>query len=173
MLLRNITLIICASLSVSAFALTPTTAPAYSAKNPPPNTFTSYCPQPGQLKKDMSTMTWSVKPHWKSFEKSFVLTVKKFVGAQWEGINLGQIICVYHGKSPQTFPIQVLYNTLSITPTAGSWVAKKGHYSNCVSANVLDCPFWVREKPKAVNINQEALDLKSNPVTNPYEDSEP
>lgn len=147
--------------------------PVYTAKNPPPKTYTNYCPNPDQLVANPKKMTWSAKGGFRSFDQSFAVKLTKFLGAQWEGVNVGQIICLYHGPDPQTFPVQVLFDVLAITPTAGRWVAKKGHYSNCVSDNPQDCPFWVRIKPKPENIEKVVEGLKSQPVTNPYENQEP
>lgn len=149
-------------------------ATTYTAKNPPPHTFTMYCPAPSALIKNTKKMTWHTSNNeFKSFQQSFAVDIAKFLGAQWEGINFGKIICLYQGANKDTFPIQLHYEIVTITPTSGNWKAQKGHYSNCVSNSTKDCPFWVREKPKSQNLDAVVKNLKSQPVTNPYQDQEP
>ena len=86
---------------------------------------------------------------------------------------MGKIICLYHGKSQDTFPVQIFYDVLVLTPTTKDWVKKKGYYSNCTAHDPKQCPFWVREKPKKINIDKTLKNIKAHPSTNPYERSDP
>lgn len=132
-------------------------------------TVTVYCPEPSALVKNKKSLTFKAKDGWKSYEKSFITKVTEFTGAQWQGINVGQVMCIYHGQPMGSFPLEVYFSHLSITPSKGQWQTKKGHYSNCVSSNPKDCPIVVRLPPKKQNIYEEASDLKANAATPTYQ----
>lgn len=138
------------------------TSVSQPTSNPDKTTITEYCPAPSALVKNAKTLTFKAKGGWKSYEKSFITKVTKFTGAQWQGINVGQVLCVYHGEPMGSFPLEVYYSHLSITPSKGNWQTKKGHYSNCESNNPQDCPIVVRLPPKKQNIYEEASDLKKD-----------
>lgn len=123
---------------------------------------TVYCPEPSALVKNDKAMTFAAKGGWKSYERSFVTEVDTFKGAQWQGINVGQVMCVYTGKPAGTFPIYLYFDHLSVTPSKGNWVTQKGHYSNCGSTSRSECPITVQRTPKQQNIYEEATDLKDN-----------
>jgi hypothetical protein len=130
------------------------------------DSFVTYCPEPDQLSKNSKTMTWVGPTGWKSFEQSFATKLTLFTVAQWQGVNVGQVTCVYRGTPKSTFPVMVYYSVLSVTPKGGKWKAQKGHYSNCASNNVKDCPITVRKKPKKHNIYNE-LEMLKKTAPNP------
>lgn len=132
----------------------------------PENTYIIYCPMPDQLHKKPNSLIWQGPNNWKSYDTSFVEKIKKFTVAQWQGINVGQVTCVYEGLPKETFPVLLYSNLLSLTPTGGNWVAQKGQYSNCVSNDVKDCPIIIRKKSPPPNIYQELEELK-NKAPNP------
>lgn len=127
---------------------------------------TYFCPQSNQLIKN--GLYWGTSTGgWKSYSESFDTTVVSFVGAQWVGINVGKMVCIYKGNLPISFPITIQNDTLSQVPSGGLWGNDLGGYRNCHSGNVLDCPFVV--KTQTVNIQQiyESLDFfkgKPNPL---------
>ena len=139
--IKYLSLTILLSLLVSAYA-----APKPIAK-PVKNLF--YCPLPTTLQLNAKTHIWHVKKNWKSYDISFVKRVKSFYGAQWNGANVGQIICVYHGENPNSFPIQLVFHTLVLDPSAGKWSKNLGGYKNCVSRKLKDCPFKIAPKARS------------------------
>src|SRR3990167_2770190 len=78
------------------------------------------CPPIQALTKNQK-MEWSAKGGWKSYGTSFVEKIASFSGAQWNGVNLGQIICVYNGKEKTDFPVLLVYHTLAIEPQENGW----------------------------------------------------
>lgn len=121
-----------------------------------------HCPQPDELTKDPKKLTWSVGKDWQSYAQSFASGIKGFLGAQWVGIRVGQVICVYKGKEKLTFPIELVYSHLAYEPTNDHWEADKGGYRNCRSNKVSDCSFRVKTAMEQQNLYQEAEELKSN-----------
>lgn len=134
---------------------------------------TLHCPAPSELIKN--GLYWGTATGgWKSYSESFDSSVVTFLGAQWVGINVGKMVCLYKGNLAMSFSIPLQNDTLSQTPTGGLWGNDLGGYRNCHSTNVLDCPFVV--KTQSVNLQQiyQSLDffkgkqspLNSNSDTN-------
>lgn len=122
-----------------------------------------FCPDAHLLKKDPKALTWSAPGGWKSYEISFASNIKKFIGAQWNGARVGQITCVYQGLEASSFPVLLVFHTLTLEPNNGKWSKNLGGYRNCISTQQKDCPFQMQLKPKSGNIYQEAEELKSTP----------
>lgn len=135
---------------------------AAKAVNSASRILTITCPAIKMISKNPSTRTWSAPGGWKSHETSFVNTIKSFLGAQWNGANVGQVTCVYQGKTRQTFPILLVYNTLSFEPHGHSWSKNLGGIRNCKAKDIKACPFQVQLKPKKENFYQQLEQMKSN-----------
>ena len=118
------------------------------------------CPKPSAIHKNPQKQTWSAQGGWRSYETSFAMDVGKFLGAQWEGVNLGYISCIYQPNEKLTFPIILHYNRLTYTPVGGKWGNDLGGYIDCKSTQSKDCIFEPRPTPKAGNIYEEAGTLK-------------
>lgn len=138
----------------------------------PPNTV--FCPQISQIIKGNKHGNWTAttpQGGWKTYHRSFSNHLTRFYGAQWVGVKLGQLTCIY-GSNQQfmmngelvvqkTFPIRLVYHALAHKPTGKHWKhAKRGVY-NCIAPSQQDCPFLMNVKPKAENIYEEAEKLKS------------
>lgn len=164
--------------AVSPPSPAPATTTNGTTTNPPPQVInqsdgtqvslqTLYCPQPSELIKN--GLYWGTATGgWKSYSESFDATISSFVGAQWVGINVGKMVCIYKGNLSMSFPVTVQNDTLSLSPTGGLWGNDLGGYKNCHSSNILDCPFVV--KTQSVNMQQiyQSLDFfkgKSNNST--------
>ena len=50
----------------------------------------SFCPEMSELYQDNDNI-WQSKSGWKANEPSFSSTLKKFVGVQWKGVNIGLV----------------------------------------------------------------------------------
>jgi hypothetical protein len=111
-----------------------------------------YCPALNELTLDSKTRIWSASGDWKSYEQSFAKDIGQFLGAQWIGIEVGQIACIYQGKNQYTFPILLIHNTLVKTPSGGAWTkdANSGHY-HCATHQISQCPFHPITKSQAAS----------------------
>jgi len=132
-----------------------------------------YCPQPKQLIKNQKTLTWSAPGGWKSYDQSFVQKISEFRGAQWAGVNIGQIACVYTGTNKLTFPVILVFNKLTTAPSSGSWSSNlhknkqryaSGYYS-CPSLTISNCPFHPVIKKTARNPYQDLNAIKQEPAS--------
>ncbi len=124
---------------------------------------TLYCPAIKALKKNPKTRTWSASGGWKSYDISFVQKIDAFIGVQWVGANVGQIICIYHGKVKTSFPILLVFHTLTMPPSGGKWSKDLGGYFNCISKQQSDCSFVVMQKPPKQNLTKELEEIKRKP----------
>ena len=123
------------------------------------------CPQPSELKKDPKTNTWTTDSGWLSDSSSFSSSIVKFLGAQWKGVQLGQILCLYLGPNPNDFPVGLHKNLIVRTPeelldgvsknTAykSPWTVKTRSTQitmNCYSTTgvTCDCPFRLYTEKK-------------------------
>lgn len=119
------------------------------------------CPKPEALVKDPKTKYWSALGLWHSSDRSLATKATSFLGAQWQGINLGQPFCVYKAAPAGTFDIILAYHTFAVTPQAGHWQSNANHnLFKCFSRDRNDCLFQVRLKPKALTINQQLDQIK-------------
>lgn len=114
------------------------------AQTPLPNsikTTNEYCPSPTTLvKKDLY---WSAPGGWVSYGESFDDKITQFTKAEWIGINVGKIVCVYKGNERLAFPIALEQKRphLSPSPTGPNWSKDLGGRKECVSDQVANCPF--------------------------------
>lgn len=140
-----------------------------------PNAY-SYCPQLNEIHKNRVNNNWTAQTKagfWKSYHFSFATSITRFVGAQWNGANVGQLTCIYHSKqsfsmngqqsSQHTLPVLLVFHTLARQPSAGKWKHVATGIVNCYGTKISDCPFVVNMKPSIGNIYQEAEALKTNP----------
>jgi hypothetical protein len=119
---------------------------------------TIFCPLPSQLVKN--GLYWATPTgNWKSYSESFDATVTTFVGAQWIGINVGKMVCIYKGNLAMSFPITLQNDTLTQIPTGGNWGTDQGGFRNCHSTNTTDCPFITRVSAKNMQQIYQSLDF--------------
>lgn len=162
----NIILVGLVSLVGSAFA-----APQPSQTNTTAKATTRYCPEIKDIYKSKESHWGTATGNFRSFDTSFAKKLNKFIGAQWQGANLGYVTCVYQPNDPNLFYVTLLYNKLTYEPTTQNthWARpKSGSWLDCHSENQQDCPFVIRPDPKKQNVYQEAEQLKQE--ANPYDD---
>jgi hypothetical protein len=123
----------------------------------------SMCPQPTELKRNPKTNMWSTNTGWKSESGSFSAAIVRFLGAQWKGVELGQILCLYIGPNSNDFPVGIYKNLIVYTPksllknvpeSSGyqmPWTVKSESVQttmNCYSTtgSPCDCPFITYEE---------------------------
>lgn len=118
------------------------------------------CPPIENLVQDENTLHWGAdQGHWRSYSISFAHEIKRFLGAQWNGANLGTVYCLYQGN-PTTFTIKLQFDTLSYSPSGGKWSKDLGQFKNCISEDQADCPFVPLQKEAPKTLYQQLDDLK-------------
>lgn len=133
------------------------------------------CPNISEITKDPVTQMWSAQTKagaWKSYTLSFATKLTQFYGAQWTGEKMGQITCVYGAEqqltvrgNPFTEPtisVALIFHTLTLGPSGGSWKKAKAGVYNCKSNAQKNCAFYMHLKSTTENVFEEAESLKSD-----------
>lgn len=137
----------------------------------------SVCPPIDKILKNPTKGNWTAETQdglWKSYDMSFATSLTRFVGAQWVGVNLGQITCIYHSEQEftmqgqptiqKTLPVLLVFHALTFEPTDNkNWkLLSRGVY-NCEPEKngTSDCPFKINIKKPVGDIYQEAAALKA------------
>src|SRR3990167_2577602 len=131
--------------------------PATNQATPTPKGYLQ-CPSINDLQRDPNSLIWhSKKKSWRSYAASFTPTLDKFLGAQWQGVKVGTLFCIYEGDK-MTFPVIMQYASLVFEPTGSQWVINKQGRHNCISSHLADCLVKI---PKKQTKNDPDADLKS------------
>ena len=117
---------------------------------------TLYCPKQSELYK--KEMFWHGPNTWRDYSASFVKNINNFAGAQWVGVNVGKVICLYKGVEENNFPVALERDNLMKKPEGENWKSDASGYKICKSDNILDCPFV----PQEVKSNENVYDFLSN-----------
>ncbi|HVV69863.1 MAG TPA: T4SS-associated protein EirA [Gammaproteobacteria bacterium] len=125
------------------------------------------CPPIEALTRNLDN-TWSAPGGWKSHSPSFLNSVTQFVGAQWIGVNLGEVICIYTKSGKNRFPINLQRPNLVVSPVGGGWTADKGGYKDCISNDPKQCRFFTPQPEKHGNIYDEIDFYKGKPLDSSY-----
>ena len=120
------------------------------------------CPSAKAFKKNQQTLHWSATGGWQGYQKSFATKLGAFLGAQWQGVAIGQITCLYQPANKFTFPISIYYNKIVFEPKGQYWGKNKGGYRDCASKNPANCAFVVRPKKKGGDPYQDLTQFKAN-----------
>jgi hypothetical protein len=153
--LKNL-VIIAITLACANYALADTSLADLVAQS---RKFNEQCPAIKDLKLNKKTMLWSADGGWKTYTQSFGTTIQSFRGAQWNGVQLGQIICVYSSKGAFTFPIKLFYNKQVVDPETASWTKAKTNVYNCLDTRDK-CVFSPLISPKDMDPLEQAKQLK-------------
>lgn len=116
------------------------------------------CPEYIDLKKE--GMFWGAPGGWRSFSQSFVDDIISFVEAQWHGVNVGKMMCVYVGKEKRSFPVVLQNDRLVKMPAEYKWGGLKEGVVSCKSTNINDCPFFYIERDIDFKKAYDELDFK-------------
>lgn len=119
------------------------------------------CPSTENIQKDQKTMTWRTSNGWRSYDKSFSKRITHFLGAQWQGVNVGNVVCLYQSDDDMTFPITLHFNALVEEPTDGAWSKNLGGYKNCKSDKQESCYFIPHTTKQQGGIEQQAKAIKA------------
>lgn len=123
-----------------------------------------FCPQADSLIKQDSF--WTTKDQqWKNYTPSSASKVTSFLGAQWAGIKIGKIICLYQTNEAVAFPLAVekVKGQPVSEPSGGGWSALTSNRRFCKSTSIADCVFML-ELPK--NIDNIYEEIAYNPKKN-------
>lgn len=121
---------------------------------------TRLCPNPEELVRDNKTLIWSShKNDWKSYAPSFSRKIEQFMGAQWQGVNVGNLFCIYQGDS-KSFLITLQYHTVVQEPSGGQWGANADGLRNCRSHQQSDCPFIPAPINQPIDIDKAIDQIK-------------
>jgi len=114
-----------------------------------------YCPLAKELERQ--NMSWEIGKVWKSYGESFVSKIDGFVGAQWVGIKVGKIICLYKGENNNDFPVALeqVKSRIILEPSGTHWSALVNNHKFCKSGNVFDCPYYVQVEVPITHIYKE------------------
>ncbi len=123
------------------------------------------CPAATALKRDPSNLKWYAgktyaNTDFKSYDTSFATKISGFLGAQWQGVKVGNIQCVYKPVTANTFPVVIDFGVLTAEPSASAWGNNKNGYRNCLSENPQDCYFVPLRKSPQQNPYQQLEELK-------------
>jgi hypothetical protein len=120
-----------------------------------------YCPKITDLKQ--TNMKWHAETivKWNEAEESFVTQITSFKGAQWQGIKVGQISCIYKGADSNTFPVVLQNNHMFKQPQHQNWIKSDNTY-NCLDGQVENCPLYPYMGKKAPSNLYDMLDSLKN-----------
>lgn len=122
------------------------------------------CPSVEKLVKDPKHKTWQTKD-WRSYSESFSIHLDSFLGAQWEGVNVGSINCIYGSNEKMSLPVILTYKNLAYSPHGGKWTQNGKGRIICKSPNQTDCAFLPKIPKKTSNIYDEIRNLKKDSST--------
>jgi hypothetical protein len=114
-----------------------------------------HCPDPTALQKEGSW--WKVDDIWKSDTQSAGKKIKEFIGAQWMGIRVGKIICLYNEEEKYAFSVAMItvQPVLIMEPMASVWVANEKGHKSCISHNVLNCSFVQQKAARDIDLYEQ------------------
>ena len=122
-----------------------------------------YCPKAYNLTK--TDLIWSGNAEaiqWKATEASLSEDAVSFIGAQWDGIQVGSISCVYQGSEDLSFPIVLKNEHIFRMPKHTNWQAETDGMYTCHSDDTQDCPLYPNiEKQAKVDIHELMKGIKS------------
>lgn len=121
----------------------------------------SYCPPPGSFSKNPKTLTWVGPQHWKSFNPSFAKKLTRFKRAQWQGTNVGVILCTYVTDNASAFPVFIQAPGSYIKPSTkqGNWIAKHEAVT-CTKNDRLSCAFYrIHEHKTVLQTHQDVINF--------------
>lgn len=109
-----------------------------------------HCPDVDMLTHNK--MYWGAPGGWVSHDESFVKKISSFVAAQWQGINIGKVMCVYVGEKGVDFPVVLQQQHADLVPEPHGlyWGKNQNGVINCISpsGDVLtpkNCAYIIKE----------------------------
>lgn len=107
-------------------------------------------------------LIWGAPGGWVSQDRSLTANIQTFRGAQWQGIRLGKVICIYGGTQGQDFTVVLQQTTDQLVPVphGKSWRDAKNGVAECLPKDAQplqpsDCAF----------INKQSIDATDQDPT--------
>ncbi|MCB1827118.1 MAG: T4SS-associated protein EirA, partial [Coxiellaceae bacterium] len=144
-----------------------------NAANPPNNTTVPHdgqrvnatqvlekivCPSIFDLSKN--GLFWGAPNGWRSYSQSFVNEIVAFVEAQWHGVNVGKMMCVYIGKDKRSFPVVLQNDMLTDMPSGYGWGTYDEGVIRCKNSSQENCPFFHKVSNVDIEKAYDSLDFK-------------
>lgn len=120
-----------------------------------------FCPNSEDLFKQ--GVYWATKDgKWRNYTPSSADKIINFIGAQWAGIRIGKVICLYQTNEAVAFPLAVEQVTSqgASEPSGLGWSSSSGNHRFCKSASIADCGFYYEVPKDLGNLYDE---IKYNP----------
>jgi len=145
----------------------------------------SVCPDISTLKYNKSNNQWTADVGWKSPTGSFTTNITRFLGAQWKGVQMGHLICLYQGPNVNEFPVGLHKNIIvqnpqdllqSLSPKGAQytspWLVKENKTTvtmDCYSTNntTCDCP-WIQFMEKQLTVEETIESIQKPTVYPPW-----
>ncbi len=116
----------------------------------------NYCPAASTLQKKQ--LIWQTDDQrWQSYTPSTAAKVINFTGAQWVGVKIGKVICLYQTDEAVAFPLALepTQNRPVIEPSGSGWSALIENRKLCKSANPADCPYQIQDNAPPADLYSE------------------
>lgn len=119
----------------------------------------TFCPRPSSM--SFNGEHWRAPGGWKTIDKPLTKQVGSFKKAQWQGVNLGEVICQYNGRKPGDFPInlQRLSGKIVLEPQDTNWTRNNNSTKTCTSSLVTSCPFFDLKQEKSKSYQEIYNDI--------------
>lgn len=117
-----------------------------------------FCPQPGELVKNNIDLKWTTKDNkWTSYTPSAAIKILGFLGAQWVGIKVGEVICLYQTDEAAAFTLELQQVKVQsiLEPKGAGWSSAIGNRRICKSVNVADCRYLIEPPKDTSNVYDE------------------
>ena len=110
-----------------------------------------FCPSSESLVKQKNLKWGTPDNKWEGDAPSSATKILSFIGAQWIGVKVGKIICLYHSDEAVAFPValEAVRSFAVLEPRTLGWSTLVGNRRFCKSASVADCSYFY-ESPKDV-----------------------
>jgi hypothetical protein len=125
------------------------------------------CPAPSALVLNKTKRTWSAHNGWEPQSPSFINQPTQFLGAQWSGVQIGKLSCIYSGLPKGTFPVAITYGELTYDPfvnlpknVRGSWGKNKKGTLFCYAHDPKQCPALMALRKRQNSIMDDASSLR-------------
>ena len=145
----------------------------------------SVCPKVSELKYNAKTSEWSTDDDWKSTTSSFTKKITIFLGAQWKGVQMGHLLCLYKGPNANEFPVSMHKNIIVQSPQSllenlspkgaqytNPWVIKNKKTlvtMDCYSQknSPCDCP-WIQFQEKTQSVDDVIESIEKPTIYPPW-----
>ncbi len=133
------------------------------------------CPSPKQLSRNPNTKIWSAPGGWKSEPYTFVETLDKFIGARWQGVNVGNLACIYESNQQLSFPVILRYYTIVPLPERQFMISTPSKQPVAVNAVQMNKrqnnhPLWLIKTKWSQNLGGFANCYSHNPLDCVFKD---